>query len=70
MHLCNSIYTDKSFLIGINILWHLLTLCATADKAPAALVSLVGRKEYERCAQDVYFFLQVKSFSLEKPAFR
>lgn len=28
------------------------------DKAPAALVSLVGRKEYERCAQDIYFFLQ------------
>lgn len=28
------------------------------DKAPAALVSLVGRNEYERCAQDVYFFLQ------------
>ncbi|XP_006655634.1 uncharacterized protein LOC102722219 [Oryza brachyantha] len=28
------------------------------DKAPSALVSLVGRKEYERCAQDVYFFLQ------------
>ncbi|KAG8086531.1 hypothetical protein GUJ93_ZPchr0010g10236 [Zizania palustris] len=28
------------------------------DKAPSALVSLVGRKEYERCAQDMYFFLQ------------
>ncbi|XP_068653093.1 uncharacterized protein [Aristolochia californica] len=28
------------------------------DNAPAALVSLVGRKEYQRCAQDVYFFLQ------------
>lgn len=28
------------------------------EKAPSALVSLVGRKEYERCAQDVYFFLQ------------
>ncbi|XP_062232251.1 uncharacterized protein LOC133929495 isoform X2 [Phragmites australis] len=28
------------------------------DKAPSALVSLVGRKEYERCAQDIYFFLQ------------
>ncbi|KAG0457839.1 hypothetical protein HPP92_022996 [Vanilla planifolia] len=28
------------------------------DKAPAALVGLVGRKEYEQCAQDVYFFLQ------------
>ncbi|XP_068648191.1 uncharacterized protein [Aristolochia californica] len=28
------------------------------DNAPAALVGLVGRKEYQRCAQDVYFFLQ------------
>ncbi|XP_020105640.1 uncharacterized protein LOC109722156 isoform X1 [Ananas comosus] len=28
------------------------------EKAPAALVSLVGRKEYERCAHDIYFFLQ------------
>ncbi|KAJ4749724.1 Sorting nexin-13 [Rhynchospora pubera] len=28
------------------------------EKAPTALVSLVGRKEYERCAQDVYMFLQ------------
>ncbi|GFZ04158.1 phox (PX) domain-containing protein [Actinidia rufa] len=29
------------------------------DKAPAALVGLVGRKEYEHCAKDLYFFLQV-----------
>ncbi|KAF3793335.1 Sorting nexin-16 [Nymphaea thermarum] len=28
------------------------------DNAPAALVSLVGHKEYERCAKDVYFFIQ------------
>nr|XP_010924750.1 uncharacterized protein LOC105047506 isoform X2 [Elaeis guineensis] len=28
------------------------------EKAPVALVSIVGRKEYERCAQDIYFFLQ------------
>ncbi|CAL9774850.1 unnamed protein product [Musa acuminata subsp. burmannicoides] len=39
------------------------------DKAPAALVSLVGRKEYEQCAQDIYFFLQspvcLKQFALE-----
>ncbi|XP_077210189.1 phox (PX) domain-containing protein [Tasmannia lanceolata] len=28
------------------------------DKAPAALVGLVGRKVYERAAQDIYFFLQ------------
>ncbi|ERM98570.1 hypothetical protein AMTR_s00109p00032070 [Amborella trichopoda] len=28
------------------------------DHAPAALVSLFGRKEYESCAQDLYSFLQ------------
>ncbi|KAJ4952564.1 hypothetical protein NE237_029396 [Protea cynaroides] len=28
------------------------------DKAPAALVHLVGHKEYEQCAKDLYFFLQ------------
>lgn len=31
------------------------------DKAPAAVVSLFGRKEYEQCAEDLYFFLQVNS---------
>lgn len=31
----------------------------TADKAPAAIVGLVGRKEYEQCAKDLYYFLQV-----------
>lgn len=28
------------------------------DHAPAAIVSLVGRKEYERCAKDLYYFIQ------------
>ncbi|XP_038694235.1 uncharacterized protein LOC119991824 isoform X2 [Tripterygium wilfordii] len=28
------------------------------DNAPAAVVGLVGRKEYEQCAKDLYFFLQ------------
>ncbi|XP_042488981.1 uncharacterized protein LOC122069118 [Macadamia integrifolia] len=28
------------------------------DKAPAALVGLLGHKEYEHCAKDLYFFLQ------------
>ncbi|XVF74581.1 hypothetical protein PTKIN_Ptkin13bG0121200 [Pterospermum kingtungense] len=28
------------------------------DKAPATIVGLVGRKEYEQCAKDVYFFIQ------------
>ncbi|VFQ87910.1 unnamed protein product [Cuscuta campestris] len=28
------------------------------DKAPAAIVGLVGRKEYEQCVKDLYFFIQ------------
>ncbi|XP_012073353.1 uncharacterized protein LOC105634990 isoform X2 [Jatropha curcas] len=28
------------------------------DNAPAPVVGLVGRKEYEQCAKDLYFFLQ------------
>lgn len=28
------------------------------DKAPATIVGLVGRKEYERCAKDLYYFIQ------------
>ncbi|XP_021737939.1 uncharacterized protein LOC110704463 [Chenopodium quinoa] len=28
------------------------------DNAPAAVVSIVGRKEYEQCAKDLYYFLQ------------
>ncbi|KAF8393368.1 hypothetical protein HHK36_021611 [Tetracentron sinense] len=38
------------------------------DNAPAALVGLVGRKEYERCAKDLYFFLQ-SSVCLKQLAF-
>lgn len=33
-----------------------------ADNAPSAIVGLVGRKEYEQCAKDLYFFLQVTFF--------
>ncbi|XP_052192641.1 uncharacterized protein LOC127801478 [Diospyros lotus] len=29
------------------------------DNAPAAIVSLFGRKEYEQCAKDLYYFIQV-----------
>lgn len=29
------------------------------DNAPAAIVGLVGRKEYEQSAKDLYFFIQV-----------
>jgi len=32
-----------------------------ADNAPAAIVSLFGRKEYEQCAKDLYYFIQVMS---------
>ncbi|KAG6727897.1 hypothetical protein I3842_02G146900 [Carya illinoinensis] len=28
------------------------------DNAPAAIIGLVGRKEYEKCAKDLYFFIQ------------
>ncbi|CAH9052780.1 unnamed protein product [Cuscuta europaea] len=39
------------------------------DKAPAAIVGLVGRKEYEQCAKDLYFFVQssvcLKQLALE-----
>ncbi|GAB2228110.1 hypothetical protein Droror1_Dr00009940 [Drosera rotundifolia] len=28
------------------------------DNAPAAVVGLIGRKEYEQCAKDLYFFIQ------------
>ncbi|OMO54105.1 hypothetical protein CCACVL1_28063 [Corchorus capsularis] len=28
------------------------------ENAPAAIVGLVGRKEYEQCAKDLYFFIQ------------
>lgn len=39
------------------------------EKAPAALVGLVGRNEYERCARDIYLFLQssvcLKQFTFE-----
>lgn len=38
------------------------------DKAPAAVVSLFGRKEYEQCAKDVYYFIQ-SSVCLKQFAF-
>ncbi|XP_073159156.1 uncharacterized protein [Henckelia pumila] len=31
---------------------------AMIDKAPAAVVGLVGRKEYDLCAKDLYYFIQ------------
>ncbi|PWA45793.1 phox-associated domain,Sorting nexin [Artemisia annua] len=38
------------------------------DKAPAAVVSIFGRKEYEQCVQDVYYFIQ-SSVCLKQLAF-
>ncbi|XP_010538028.1 PREDICTED: uncharacterized protein LOC104812523 [Tarenaya hassleriana] len=38
------------------------------DRAPATVVSLVGHKEYEQCAKDLYFFLQ-SSVCLKQLAF-
>ncbi|CAN8293328.1 unnamed protein product [Cochlearia groenlandica] len=38
------------------------------EKAPATIVSLVGQKEYEQCAEDLYFFLQ-SSVCLKQIAF-
>ncbi|XP_073292079.1 uncharacterized protein [Primulina huaijiensis] len=32
------------------------------DKAPAAVVGLVGRKEYEQCSKDLYYFIQSSVF--------
>ncbi|XP_051135081.1 uncharacterized protein LOC127254176 [Andrographis paniculata] len=32
------------------------------DKAPAAIVGLVGHKEYEQCAKDLYYFIQSPVF--------
>ncbi|KAL6568152.1 hypothetical protein OROHE_003836 [Orobanche hederae] len=32
------------------------------DKAPVAIVGLVGRKEYEQCAKDLYYFIQSSIF--------
>ncbi|XP_047959601.1 uncharacterized protein LOC125204884 [Salvia hispanica] len=32
------------------------------DKAPSAIVGLVGRKEYEQCAKDLYYFIQSSVF--------
>lgn len=32
------------------------------EGGPAALVSLVGKKQYTRCAKDIYYFLQSTVF--------
>ncbi|KAL5975898.1 hypothetical protein ACLOJK_020226 [Asimina triloba] len=55
LHLLISI--EKQNLLHSSVSSH-LSLCISAVKAPAALVGLVGQKVYERCAQDIYYFLQ------------
>jgi hypothetical protein len=36
------------------------TVFHAADKAPATLVSLIGKNQYTRCAKDIYYFSQVR----------
>jgi len=31
----------------------------SAEKAPTAVVNLIGRKQYARCAKDIFYFSQV-----------
>ncbi|KAM1430582.1 hypothetical protein ACFX2I_046626 [Malus domestica] len=43
-------------------------LVLNVDNAPSAIVGLVGSKEYEKCAKDLYYFLQ-SSVCLKQLAF-
>ncbi|CAN6441706.1 unnamed protein product [Victoria cruziana] len=52
----NSILTDEQLMEAARRAKFVHELMI--DNAPAALVSLVGHKEYDRCAKDVYFFIQ------------
>jgi hypothetical protein len=40
----------------------LMVLHIPAEKAPTAVVNLIGRKQYARCAKDIYYFSQVGAF--------
>lgn len=40
----------------------LTVLHIPAEKAPTAVVNLIGRKQYARCAKDIYYFSQVGAF--------
>lgn len=35
-------------------------LTSLSDGVPAPLVSLIGHKQYKRCARDIYYFTQVE----------
>ncbi len=41
-----------------------------ADRAPATLVNLIGKKQYTRCATDIYNFSQVGHHALGWEFFR
>lgn len=52
-------YTNVWLIFEIQWLY---VLFLNVDNAPAAIVGLVGRREYEQCAKDLYFFIQVLLF--------
>ncbi|KAF8407046.1 hypothetical protein HHK36_006171 [Tetracentron sinense] len=73
--ICGSLNGNKQsviFLLHFSVLYYPkhsnLSISLPSENAPAALVGLVGRKEYERCAKDLYFFLQ-SSVCLKQLAF-
>lgn len=46
-------------LVPVNIMNISSFPSLLADGAPTTLVSLIGHKQYRRCARDLYYFLQV-----------
>lgn len=59
-HFLCIIYIKISYYIGVTVTnLGNVTLFFNVDNPPSAIVGLVGRKEYEQCAKDLYFFLQV-----------
>lgn len=51
-----TLYTNVWLIFEIQWLY---VLFLNVDNAPAAIVGLVGRRRYEQCAKDLYFFIQV-----------
>lgn len=54
----SSIFNSYPCLLGLSITYSNF-LVLNADNAPAAIVGLVGSREYDKCAKDLYYFLQV-----------
>lgn len=55
-----------ALLSGVSTRQQLLTFyindaffALVSEGAPTTLVSLIGHKQYRRCAKDMYYFLQV-----------